>query len=391
MFLVSGVDLVVASCRAGALAALPSLNARTTAIFDEWLTRIGQELGDAPAPPGAAPYAVNLIVHPTNPRLDADLEVCVQHQVPLIIAAVGNPAPVIARVKGYGGLVFSDAASVKHARRAAESGVDGLILLCAGAGGNTGWLNPFAFVAEVRRFFQGPLVLAGGISRGQHIHVAREMGADLAMAGTSFIATSESLAVDAYRQMLVESNADDIVLSADVTGIPANFLRRSLEGFIKPKDAGGKFDLGKELQDHARVARHLGGRSRRRRRRSRRAGGRSRRALPRRAARLRAPESGQHRLHHLIGEVLTMHPRLAGARRVPDAHPVERAQERARGQRRRWHGEASVLHPGLDGPAKEQLVVPALLHQRVERGADLGAGLAEAMELETAGRGCAGR
>lgn len=245
MFLVSGPDLVIASCRAGVIGALPSLNARTTAIFDEWLTRIGTELAAAPA---SAPYAVNLIVHPTNGRLEADLDVCVKHRTPLIVAAVGNPTNVIAKVRGYGGHVISDAASVKHARRAAEAGVDGLILLCAGAGGNTGWLNPFAFVSEVRRFFAGPLVLAGAISRGSFVHVACEMGADLAMSGTSFIAARESLAVDAYRQMLVESNADDIVLSAEVTGIPANFLKKSLAGFTgRAKEAGG-FDLGKELE-----------------------------------------------------------------------------------------------------------------------------------------------
>jgi nitronate monooxygenase len=246
MFLVSGPDLVIASCRAGVIGALPSLNARTTAVFDEWLTRIRAELSDAAVAPPPAPYAVNLIVHPTNPRLEADLDVCVKHRAPLIVAAVGNPTGVIAKVRAYGGRVISDAASVKHARRAAEAGVDGLILLCAGAGGNTGWLNPFAFVAEVRRFFAGPIVLAGAISRGSYVHVAREMGADLALSGTSFIAARESLVVDAYRQMLIESNADDIVLSAEVTGIPANFLKKSLAGFTGRAEKGG-FDLDKEL------------------------------------------------------------------------------------------------------------------------------------------------
>ncbi len=247
MFLVSGPDLVIAASRAGVVGALPALNARTTALFDEWLTRIDAELaaarsrGESPAP-----YAVNLIVHGTNERLLADLAVCVQHRVPLIVAAIGSPRNVVDAIHGYGGRVLCDAATVKHARRAAESGVDGLILLCAGAGGNTGWLNPFAFVAEVRRFFDGPIVLAGSISRGSYVHVAEVMGADLAMVGTSFIAARESLAADAYRQMLVESNADDIVLSAEVTGIPANLLKKSLAGYTGRKEKGG-FDLGVEL------------------------------------------------------------------------------------------------------------------------------------------------
>jgi nitronate monooxygenase len=244
MFLVSGPDLVIASCRAGVAGSFPTLNARTTAILDQWLERITAELQA-----GGAPHAVNLIVHPTNTRLAEDVALVIKHKPPLVIASVGNPQPVIAAVKGYGGLTFSDVASLKHARRAAEAGVDGLILLCAGSGGNTGWLNPFAFVAAVRKFFAGPLVLAGAISNGRLIHVAEELGADFAYVGTPFIATTESMAADDYRQMLIESDADDIQLTAEVTGIPANMLRKSLErsGFKPgPKHAG--FNLLKEIE-----------------------------------------------------------------------------------------------------------------------------------------------
>lgn len=159
------------------IGSFPTLNARTPAILDEWLTRIHAELD---AHPGAAPYAANMIVYPSNGRVPEDMALVVKHRSPLVIASVGNPTPVIEQVKGYGGLVFSDVASLKHARRATEAGVDGLILLCAGSGGNTGWVNPFAFTGAVREFFDGPLVLAGAISRGRLIHVAEELGADLA-------------------------------------------------------------------------------------------------------------------------------------------------------------------------------------------------------------------
>lgn len=245
MFLVSGPDLVVASSKAGVIGSFPTPNARTAAILDEWLARIGGELA---AVADAAPFAANLIVHPSNPRFADDLAVVVNHRVATVIASVGNPTPAIEKVKGYGGIVFSDVASLKHARRAAEAGVDGLILLCAGCGGNTGWLSPFAFLGAVREFFDGPIVLAGAISRGRLIHVAEELGADLVYIGTSFIATRESMASDEYRAMLVESGPDDITLTAEVTGIPANMLRPSLEraGF-KPSAKHGGFDLMKEL------------------------------------------------------------------------------------------------------------------------------------------------
>lgn len=244
MFLVSGPELVIACSQAGVAGSFPTLNARTTDILDQWLTRITAELK-----PGHAPYAANLIVHPTNTRLTDDVALVVKHRSPLVIASVGNPGSVVAAVKGYGGLVFSDVASLKHARRAAESGVDGLILLCGGSGGNTGWLNPFAFLTAVRKFFAGPIVLAGAISNGHLIHVAEELGADFAYIGTPFIAATESMAADDYRQMLVDSTADDIQLTAEVTGIPANMLRKSLErsGF-KPGPKHDSFNLLKEIE-----------------------------------------------------------------------------------------------------------------------------------------------
>lgn len=245
MFLVSGPDLTIACSKAGVIGSVQALNARTPEIFDSWLDDIGEALAGSL---GSAPYAVNLIVHSSNPRLDADLDICVKHLAPIIIASVGSPARVIERVRAYGGLVLSDAGTVKHARRAAEAGVDGLVLLCAGAGGNTGWLNPFAFVADVRRFYDGPIILAGAISRGDYVHVAEMMGADMAIVGTSFIAARESMAEDAYREMLIDSGADDIVLTDKVTGIPANMLRASLEqsGFVANPDRRG-FDLEHEL------------------------------------------------------------------------------------------------------------------------------------------------
>ena len=238
MFLVSGPNLVVACCQAGIVGSFPTLNARTPEILDQWLTDLASRLS-----PEAAPYAANLIVHPTNERLPDDLEIVVKHKSPMVIASVGNPHRVIDKVHDYGGLVFADVASVKHARRAAESGVDGLILLCAGSGGHTGWLNPFAFVTEVRKFYAGPLVLAGSISNGHMVHVARELGADFAYLGTPFIAATESLADDEYRQMLVDSCADDIELTAEITGLSCNFLRKSIErsGF-KPEPAEGGFN-----------------------------------------------------------------------------------------------------------------------------------------------------
>lgn len=247
MFLVSSPELTLACCRAGIVGSLPALNARTADIFEGWMAEMAPLARAEPM----APYAVNLIVHNSNPRLEADLEIAAKYEAPIIIASVGNPRPVVDRVKGYGGLVFSDVASVRHARRAVESGADALILLCAGAGGQTGWLNPFAFTSEVRGFFDGPLILAGGVTRGSHLRAVEQIGGNFALLGTSFIAATESFASDAYREMLIESGADDIVTTSEVTGIPANMLRPSLEraGFKPSKEVKeGPFSVVSETE-----------------------------------------------------------------------------------------------------------------------------------------------
>ncbi|MBX9649152.1 MAG: nitronate monooxygenase [Xanthobacteraceae bacterium] len=246
MFLVSGQDLVVASSSSGVIGSIPALNARTTEILDQWIGKIVARLREKTA---AAPFAVNLIVHASNARLDADLDLMVKHRVPVVISSVGSPDRVIEKIHGYGGLVLSDAATVRHARRAASVGVDGLVLLSAGAGGNTGWLNPLSFVAEVRDFFDGPIALAGGLSSGRQIAAAEMMGADFVLMGTTFIATLESEADQSYREMLIESGADDVVTTDKLSGIPANILRASLErsGFTVSGDHKG-FSVKREAE-----------------------------------------------------------------------------------------------------------------------------------------------
>jgi nitronate monooxygenase len=233
MFLVSSPELVIAAARAGIVGAFPTLNARTPGDLETWLTRIMAATAGA----GGLP-AANLILHKSNPRRDGDLRAVLAHRVPLVIASVGAPDEVIGPVHAYGGLVMADVATVRHARRAAQAGVDGLVLLTAGAGGNTGWLNPFAFVAEVRRFFDGPIAVAGGLTDGRQLHALQVAGADLGYVGTPFIATHESLADDAYREGIVAAHADDILTTAAVTGIPANFVRANLreQGLVDERD-----------------------------------------------------------------------------------------------------------------------------------------------------------
>jgi len=230
MFLVSGPELIIAAARAGALSAFPSINARTGAALAAWLERIAEGAR------GGAPWGVNLIVHRSNARLQDDLAATVRARAPLVVASVGPPDDVVAAVHAYGGLVFSDVASVRHARKAAAAGVDGLVLLTAGAGGNTGWLNPFAFVAEVRRFFDGPLAVAGAVGTGRALHALEVLDADLGYAGTPFIATGESRAAADHKASVVTTGADGVTQSSLVTGIPANFARESLvrEGVIAP-------------------------------------------------------------------------------------------------------------------------------------------------------------
>ncbi len=229
MFLVSGPDLVVACCRAGIVGSFPSLNQRTTEGFGAWLEEIDRRLAAARAAgERPAPYAVNLIAHRTNARLEADLALCVRHRVPLIITSLGAVAELVDEVHGYGGLVFHDVVNLRHARKAAAAGVDGLILVAAGAGGHAGTLSPFAFLPEVRLEFDGTLVLAGAITGGRSVAAARMLGADLAYMGTRFIATQESLAPPPFKQMILDGRAADVLYTDAVSGVPGNFLLPSI-------------------------------------------------------------------------------------------------------------------------------------------------------------------
>jgi nitronate monooxygenase len=257
MFLVSGVDLVVAACRNGVIGAFPTVNCRSPEQLDGWLGEMEDRLRrDSEArgkPP--APICPNLIVHRSNARLEADLKVLLRHRLEIVITSVGSPAPVLAPLHDVGALVLADVASLRHAERAVEAGADGLVLLTAGAGGQTGWLNPFVFVRAVRRFFGGPIVLAGGISDGHALRAAEALGCDLAYMGTKFIATRESLADTRYKDMLVASNADDIVLTTAFTGLQTNMLRPSIVAAgLDPDDLPqrGAIDIGKDIDIGAR-------------------------------------------------------------------------------------------------------------------------------------------
>lgn len=225
MFLSSGPDLVVEACKAGIVGTFPALNQRTHEGFGQWLVEIEERLADQPK---TAPYGVNLIVHRTNPRLTVDLDLVVKHRVPLVITSLGAVREVADAVHSYGGLVFHDIISRRHAEKAAEAGVDGIIAVCAGAGGHAGNISPFALIAEIASFFPGTVVLSGSIGTGAQIAAARVMGADLAYLGTRFLVTKESLANDAFKRMIVDSCASDIVYTPSISGIHANFLRPSL-------------------------------------------------------------------------------------------------------------------------------------------------------------------
>ncbi|MFN5616630.1 MAG: NAD(P)H-dependent flavin oxidoreductase [Brevundimonas sp.] len=245
MFLVSGPDLVVETCNAGVIGTFPSLNQRTTEGYRDWLQEIKGRLT-----PNAAAFGVNHIVHPTNPRLMADMMVSVEEKVPLIITSLGAVRDVVDAVHGYGGVVFHDIANVRHARKAAESGVDGLILVANGAGGHAGIINPFALINEVRQFFSGTIILSGCLSTGQDVAGALMMGADFAYMGTRFINTTEAMAPEAYKAMIIDSGATDIVHTPAVSGIPANFMIKSLEANgIDPKTLPEhKLDMGEEAK-----------------------------------------------------------------------------------------------------------------------------------------------
>ncbi len=225
MFIVSNPDLVIAQCKAGLIGSFPALNARPKAALDDWLTRIKRELA---AEPQAAAFAVNQIIHPSNERLEHDMALCVQHEVPLIITSLSAPSAIVPQVHAYGGQVFHDVISVRHAEKALEAGVDGLILVCAGAGGHAGTFSPFALVNEIRKFYDGPIALSGSITNGQGVLAAQAMGADFAYIGTRFIATAEANAVDAYKAAIVAASAKDIVYTPYFTGVHGNYLKQSI-------------------------------------------------------------------------------------------------------------------------------------------------------------------
>ncbi len=231
MFLASGPDLVLAQCKAGLVGAFPALNARPQEELDRWLSRIKNELAlyrEQHPDVKVGPYAVNLIVNATNTRLDNDLDTCVQHRVPIIITSLSVPTRVVERIHSYGGIVLHDVIKLRHAQKALESNVDGLILVCSGAGGHTGVMNPFALVNEIRRFFGGPLALSGAITNGSGLLAAQAMGCDFAYMGTRFIATRESLASRDYKEMIVSSHAGGIVCTPLFSGVHANYLADSI-------------------------------------------------------------------------------------------------------------------------------------------------------------------
>jgi nitronate monooxygenase len=231
MFIVSGPELVVAQCKAGIIGSFPALNARPEGALDECLSRISGELAEyAAANPDqpVAPFAVNQIVHKSNDRLQRDVESCVRHKVPIVITSLRPPAEVVTAVHGYGGLVFHDVINVRHARKAIQQGVDGIIAVCAGAGGHAGTTSPFALVKEIREIFDGTIILSGSMSTGEDALAAQAMGADLAYIGTRFIATEEANAPRAYKEMIVSSSAADIVYTPLFTGVHGSYLKGSI-------------------------------------------------------------------------------------------------------------------------------------------------------------------
>ncbi len=252
MFLISGPKLVIECCKNGIVGTFPALNQRTTEGFEQWVVEIKTELKEFESETGkkAAPFGVNLIVHQTNPRVQADLAICIKHQVPLIITSLGAVPQLVGAVHSYGGMVFHDVIKKRHAEKAAEAGVDGLILVCAGAGGHAGTLNPMPFVAEIKKFFKKTILLSGCISNGRDVASALQMGADLAYMGTRFINTKESKAPEDYRNMIIDSGANDIVYTAAISGVSANFLRPSLEAMGITEEmlsSPKKIDFGNEL------------------------------------------------------------------------------------------------------------------------------------------------
>ncbi len=231
MFIVSTPGLVLAQCKAGIVGSFPALNARPASQLDEWLAEITEELaGYRRTHPGTpvAPFAVNQIVHASNDRLEHDVGLCVKYHVPIVITSLRPPAEVVAAVHGYGGIVFHDVINLRHAEKAAAQGVDGIIAVCAGAGGHAGVLSPFGLVKQIREIYQGTIILSGAMSTGADVLAAQALGADLAYLGTRFIATREANASPAYQQMLIESRAEDIVYTSLFSGVAGNYLRGSV-------------------------------------------------------------------------------------------------------------------------------------------------------------------
>jgi len=252
MFLVSGPALVKAACRAGVIGSFPTANCRTVEELDRWLVDMSDDLKSAADQTGQAPAPLcpNLIVHRSNTRVPDDLAAVLRHKTEMVITSVGSPEPVLKPLKDAGCLVLADVASVRHAEKAVAAGVDGLVLLTAGAGGQTGWVNPFAFVRAVRKFWDGIVVMAGGMADGQAIAAAETLGCDLAYMGTKFIATRESLAKDAYKAMLVKSRLDDVLLTRAFTGLETNMLRPSISAAGLDPDnlpVRGAIDVAKDI------------------------------------------------------------------------------------------------------------------------------------------------
>ncbi|RMB11774.1 NAD(P)H-dependent flavin oxidoreductase [Eilatimonas milleporae] len=243
MFLISEPGLVTACCRAGVIGTFPTLNARTTGILDEWMTEISQFCTS-----GDAPWGVNLIVHKSNARLDDDLALVLKHKPPLVITSVGHPGNIAEKVHAYGGVVFHDVIHMRHAAKAAEAGVDGIIAVCAGAGGHAGTLNPFAFIPQLKQTFDKTIILAGTISDGRSVRAAEVLGADMAYLGTRFIASREARVADGYKRMIEDDSSSDIVYTNKISGIWGNFLNRSLHdagvdpetGKVTPPEGGAK-------------------------------------------------------------------------------------------------------------------------------------------------------
>jgi len=231
LFIISRPNLVIAQCKAGVVGSFPALNARPQELLSEWIKEIKDELGEYQEQnpeKKVAPFAVNQICHLSNDRLLADVETCVKHEVPIIITSLRPPADLVKAIHSYGGLVFHDVINTRHAQKAVSEGVDGLILVCAGAGGHAGALSPFALLRETREWYDGTILLSGAISDGYSVASALAMGADLAYVGTRFIATQESEAEDEYKQMLIDSSAKDVVYTNYFSGVHGNYLSPSV-------------------------------------------------------------------------------------------------------------------------------------------------------------------